>query len=182
MSWTTDTCLYIILSDWKQCNSAPKFSSRFIEKENRWAAPWLLSVSDENNSSWEISSSSYWVVRTAATPALDWVAEKFLLHAVTASFYVNDVTVCLLPLAGGILWPICFTVAHYNSMFHQYTLTLSDFGRPLHAAHTECARWNNAISQKRSDVVHLKWKFLQEKPSWIQQEIQICYFRRTFYR
>ena len=130
MSWTTDTCLYIILSDWKQCNSAPKFSSRFIEKENRWAAPWLLSVSDENNSSWEISSSSYWVVQTAATPALDWVAEKFLLHAVTASFYVNDVTVCLLPLAGGILWPICFTVAHYNSMFHQYTLTQRFWSTP----------------------------------------------------
>ena len=30
MSWTADTCLYIILSDWKQCNLAPKFSSRFI--------------------------------------------------------------------------------------------------------------------------------------------------------
>ena len=37
MSWTADTCLYIILSDWKQCTSALKFSSRFIEERRSWS-------------------------------------------------------------------------------------------------------------------------------------------------
>ena len=39
MYWTADTCLYIILSDWKQCNLAPKFLSRFIGERRLSSSP-----------------------------------------------------------------------------------------------------------------------------------------------
>ena len=40
-----------------------------------------------------------------------------LVNCLFVSFYVNAVTVWLLPWAGGVLWRYLFTVAHYNAMF-----------------------------------------------------------------
>ena len=101
-------------------------------------------------------------------------------------------------LCYGILWlrvlldnqsdagiPFC------DRMFHQHNVGSV---RDVHSTHRQ--KNDSAVSltatnshihsqchiSKEIDLILLKWNFIRGKPSWIQREIQFCYFRRTFYR
>ena len=128
-------------------NTTPQFSVAFSWWCLCWPA-WCDCLRAKNSKENQLLLSTEWL-------------RNFCCMPVTASFYVNAVTECLLPLSGGILWPICLTVAHYNSMFHQYTLTQRFWSTPA----AEHFFWNTASCHECHIPKQIKLiiKFLHQK-------------------